>query len=117
MLGGTTMSRMVGCVNAGVAALTTAPLVGGLVGRHIAMITYTGRRSGRTFSTPIGYRWVGSEIRIGVQMPDAKAWWRNFLGDGGPVSLHLNGVDRHGHAVSRRDERGRVTVTVRLDQP
>ena len=47
-------------------------------------------------------------------MPDAKQWWRNFLGTGGPISLNLDGVDRAGHAVASRDDRGRVTVTVDL---
>jgi hypothetical protein len=56
-----------------------------------------------------------STITIGVQMPDAKNWWRNFLGDGEPLTLELDGADRTGHAVARRDDRGRVTVTVRLD--
>jgi hypothetical protein len=58
---------------------------------------------------------MGDEIRIGVQMPDVKTWWRNFLGAGGPLTLRLNGTDRPGHAVAERDERNRVTVTVRLD--
>jgi hypothetical protein len=42
-------------------------------------------------------------------------WWRNFLAEGGPISLQLDGIDRTGHAIARRDEAGRVTVTVRLD--
>jgi hypothetical protein len=32
----------------------------------------------------------------------------------GPISLHLDDGGRAGHAVARRDERGRVSVTVRL---
>jgi hypothetical protein len=78
------------------------------------MLTYTGRRSGRTFSIPVGYRRSGDEINIAVSMPDAKTWWRNFLGDGGPVTLRLDGTERPGQAVAQRDEEGRVTVTVRL---
>jgi hypothetical protein len=82
--------------------------------RRFTVITYTGRRSGRTFSTPVAYKRAGTTVTIGVQMPEAKNWWRNFL-DGGPIALQLGGVHRTGHAVSRRDDRGRVTVTVRLD--
>jgi hypothetical protein len=47
-------------------------------------------------------------------MPEAKTWWRNFLNTGGPLTLRLDGADRAGHAVAKQDERGRVTVTVRL---
>ncbi|MFV2017233.1 nitroreductase/quinone reductase family protein [Micromonospora sp. LOL_023] len=104
-----------GRFNTCVLTLRSSPRWGRLVQRHLTVITYTGRRSGRTFSTPVGYRRTAGTVVIGVRLPEAKNWWRNFLGDGGPVSLHLDGVDRPGHAVARRDDRGRVTVTVALD--
>jgi hypothetical protein len=63
----------------------------------------------------VSYRRTGDEVTIGVALADAKSWWRNFLGDGGPISLRLDRTDRSGHAVARRDDRGRVTVAVRLD--
>ncbi|MEV0703663.1 hypothetical protein AB0I53_37895 [Saccharopolyspora sp. NPDC050389] len=107
--------RTVDRVNACVLALRSSPRWGRLVSRHITVVTYAGRRSGRTFSTPVAYRRAAGIVKIGVQLPDAKTWWRNFLGDGGPISLQLDGIDRAGHAVARRDEKGRVTVTVRLD--
>ena len=78
-------------------------------------VTYTGRRSGRTFSIPVAYRRRGDEnIDIGANLPDAKTWWRNFLGDGAPLSVTLDGVERAGHGVAHRDDKGRVTVRVRL---
>jgi hypothetical protein len=43
-----------------------------------------------------------------------QTWWRNFLDDGGPLTLQLDGTERGGHAVAKRDEKGHVTVTVRL---
>jgi hypothetical protein len=46
---------------------------------------------------------------------ERKTWWRNFTGDGGLVSLHLDGTDRREHAVALVDGNDRVTVTVRLD--
>jgi len=107
--------RFAPVVNTRVAALTTSPRWGRLVGRNLAMLTYTGRRSGRTFTIPVGYRQQGDEVTIGVSMPDAKTWWRNFLGAGAPLSLRLAGADRTGHAVATRDPKGRVTVAVRLD--
>jgi hypothetical protein len=85
------------------------------VSRHLTIVTYTGRRSGRTFSTPVGYRRAGDTVTISVSLPERKTWWRNFTGDGGPVSLHLDGENRTGHAVAPVDGKGQVTVTVRLD--
>ncbi len=84
----------------------------------MVVIRYTGRRSGRTFHTPVNYQRSGSDIVIRVMAPDAKNWWRNFVGAGGPITLEqFDGSDRTGHAVAHRDERGRVTVTVRIDAP
>lgn len=107
--------RFVDAVNARVVALRDHPRWGPWARRRFAIVTYTGRRSGRTFSMPVGYRHSGDTVTIGVRIPDAKNWWRNFLGDGEPIDLELDGVVHSGHAVARRDERGRVTVTVRLD--
>lgn len=53
------------------------------------------------------------DVIIGVAAPDAKTWWRNFLGDGGRIELlGLDGRDRIAHAVANRDGQGRVSVTV-----
>jgi hypothetical protein len=101
--------------NVPVAAMANSRLFGRLVGRSVAVITYTGRRSGRTISTPVSYRREGDELQIAANMPEAKNWWRNFTGDGAPLSVHLNGVERAGHALAQRDTSGRVTVHVRLD--
>lgn len=108
------MMRAAPMLNAPVAALTNSPRFGRLIRRNITLITYTGRRSGRTFSIPVAYRRSGDEIKIAANMPDAKAWWRNFLGDGAPLTLTLDGTQRSGHAVALRDDNGRVTVVVRL---
>jgi hypothetical protein len=111
----TALGRTVGALNAGVSSLLDLPLIGRLLGKGFVVITYVGRRSGRTFSTPVNYRRKGDELVIGVAMPDKKSWWRNFLDDGGPITLRLDGAQRHGHAVAQRDERGRVLVKVRLN--
>ncbi|MGB9249631.1 MAG: hypothetical protein WCC28_07675 [Mycobacterium sp.] len=100
--------------NAPIVALAASPRLGKMLRRNITLITYTGRRSGRTFSIPVAYRRRGGEIEIVPNMPDAKTWWRNFLGDGAPISLTLDGIEQSGHAVAHRDENGRVTVRVRL---
>lgn len=100
--------------NAPVAVIAASPRFGGILWRNITMITYTGRRSGRTFTIPVAYRRRGDEIEIAANMPDAKTWWRNFLGDGAALTLRLDGRERAGHAVAHRDDNGYVTVTVRF---
>ncbi|MFF2551538.1 hypothetical protein ACFVUS_11095 [Nocardia sp. NPDC058058] len=112
-----TLGSITRSVNGAVVALTGMPVIGGLMRRGFVEVTYVGRRSGKTFSTPVFYSRKGETITIGVAMPDNKKWWRNFLGEGGPISLHLDGIDRGGYATARRDEKGRVSVRVLLDQP
>lgn len=85
-----------------------------LVSDRIALITYTGRRSGKIFTTPVSYDLRGDEIHINVAMPDHKRWWRNFDGDGHPITLRLAGADHRGHATATRDDTGHVHVTVTL---
>jgi hypothetical protein len=84
------------------------------VSRRFTVVTYQGRRSGRTFSTPVGYQKKGNLVAIKVMLPDSKTWWRNFTGDGGPISLDLDGTARTGHAVARRVCKGRVDIVVHL---
>jgi hypothetical protein len=91
-------------------------VVGALIRRGLINIRYVGRRSGKTIQTPVGYRRSGDGIVINVMSPDDKTWWCNFLGEGGPITLlKLDGQDRTGHAVTDRDDKGRVKVTVQLD--
>ncbi len=103
-------------VNNGVVALMKSSILGRRMSGTFVEISYVGRRSGTTFTIPVGYRRSGQDIVIGVAMPDKKKWWRNFLGEGGPITLlNFDGSDKTGHAVATRDERGGVSVAVRLD--
>jgi hypothetical protein len=100
--------------NAPVAAVARSRRFGGLVNRNIALLSYTGRRSGRSFSIPVAYRRTGDQIAIHANLPETKTWCRNFLGVGAPLTLQLDGAERAGYAVAERDDKGRVTVTVQL---
>jgi hypothetical protein len=100
--------------NPAVRALLRSPLHRAVSGR-LALITVTGRRSGRTFTFPVAYRREGDVVKIGVEWPQRKLWWRNLRGDGAPVRLRLRNQQRTGHAVARGDEQRGVTVEVTLD--
>jgi hypothetical protein len=109
-------SPLVRIVNGVAVGLINAPILGNLIGRGLVVVRYVGRRSGKTFEIPVGYRRTGEALVISVASADGKNWWRNFLGEGGPITLvDLGGADRTGHAVADRDEKGRVKVTVQLD--
>lgn len=116
MASGIFATPIVGLVNKLFVGLIDAPIVGPFVRRGMLNIRYVGRRSGKTIQTPVGYRRSGDTVTINVMSPDSKTWWRNFLGEGGQITLlRLDGQDRTGHAIADRDQEGRVKVTVQLD--
>ncbi|MGI4894317.1 MAG: hypothetical protein ACRYF3_04285 [Janthinobacterium lividum] len=97
-----------------VAPLVTSRRFGVLVRGWMTTVTYTGRKSGRVISTPVGYKRRGdSVVEIPVMLPDQKTWWRNFTGDGAPLTLQLDGAPRQGHGVALRAGQ-RVVITVHL---
>jgi hypothetical protein len=88
-------------INPVVRWLIRSPLHG-LASRRIALITYTGRRSGHRYTIPVGYEMAGGDVTITVGSPDRKVWWRSLTGTGAPVELVVRGQRRTGHAVATR---------------
>lgn len=64
-----------------------SPLHPLLSGNTLAL-TYTGRKSGRTYTTPVNY--VRDGDRLWATSYRTRTWWRN-LRNGVPVSLRLQG--------------------------
>ena len=86
----------------------------GLLSGHLALLSVTGRRSGRTFTFPVGYDRDGDRVTIGVDWPERKRWWRNLL-EPAPVEIWLAGVRRTGTGQARGDEHTGVSVEIELD--
>jgi len=101
-------------VNPGLKAILRSP-AHGLASGRLALITYTGRKSGRAYTIPVLYRDKGDEVTIAVGWPDGKVWWRNLTGEGGPVRLVVRGQELTGHAVATRDGGRDALVRVRVE--
>ena len=65
----------------------------GMISGSIMLITFTGHKSGKIYTTPISYTRQGEQIIAFTHSP----WWKN-LRDGGPVTVRLQGRDRQGSA-------------------
>ena len=86
-----------------------------LASGRLALITYTGRRSGREYTIPCFYRDKGDEVTIAVGWPDRKVWWRNLTGKGGAVRVLIRGQELPGHAIATRDPGRDALVRVRVE--
>jgi hypothetical protein len=61
-----------------------------LLSRGLMRLTFTGRKSGKTFSIPVGYQRRGEVITVIVSKAWRKQWWRNFR-EPSQVSLDVRG--------------------------
>ena len=85
-----------------------------LLSRRLALITVTGRRSGRIYTLPVGYSRTPEGVAIQVAAPEAKRWWRN-LRSPVPVELFIDGASFDGTGQALESDGG-VTVAVKIDR-
>jgi len=85
-----------------------------LLSRSLALITVTGRRSGRRYTFPVAYHQTGDRVMVNVGWPQRKQWWRN-LRHGDRVEMRIRGHRRAGEAQAHGDGHTGVTVEVQLD--
>jgi len=65
----------------------------GMVSKFTLLISFTGRKSGKTYTTPVSYSQVGDQVTIFTHAN----WWKNLRG-GAPVTLRIRGRDVRGVA-------------------
>lgn len=73
----------------------------GIFSGSIMLITFTGRKSGRQFTTPVRYTRHGENIRC-YTITENK-WWRNLV-DGAEVTLRVAGRERRYSATAIVDD-------------
>jgi hypothetical protein len=67
------------------------------------VVSYIGRKSGKTYHTPVDYSRSGDTLlTISYKR---RTWWRNMRG-GVPVTIRLKGKDVHGQAEVVEDDQG-----------
>ena len=65
----------------------------GIVSKTVLLITFTGRKSGKTYTTPVSYSQAGEQVTIFTHSD----WWKN-LRRNGLVTLRLRGHELEGMA-------------------
>jgi deazaflavin-dependent oxidoreductase (nitroreductase family) len=77
--------------------------VHGAVSKSILLITFTGRKSGKTYTTPVSYSQHGDQVTIFTHAD----WWKNLRG-GAPVTLRIRGRELQGLAEPVAEDKGAV---------
>jgi deazaflavin-dependent oxidoreductase (nitroreductase family) len=73
----------------------------GLLDRGILLVTVTGRKSGKTYTTPVNYLRDGDTLW--VTSTRGRTWWRNLKG-GAPLGVYLTGHAYHAHGQAIVEE-------------
>ncbi len=63
----------------------------GMVSKNILLITFIGRKSGKTFTTPVSYSQCGNQVYVFTHA----SWWKNLRRDT-PVTLWIRGREAKG---------------------
>src|SRR3990172_7173424 len=80
-----------------------APVLHRLVSNKIMLITFTGRKSGKTYTTPVSYLNDGDTV---LAFTHAR-WWQNCTG-GAPVTVRIKGKDVRGSAEAIPDDKAAI---------
>ena len=77
----------------------------GMVSKTVLLITFTGRRSGKTYTTPVSYSQTDGLVTIFAHAD----WWKNLRG-GAPVTLRIRGQEFQGLAESVAEDTGAIAT-------
>jgi hypothetical protein len=77
----------------------------GLVSKTVLLITFTGLKTGKSYTTPVDYSQEGDQVFIFTHA----AWWKNLI-EGKPVMLRLRGRDVRGLAEPVADDKQAVAA-------
>jgi len=77
----------------------------GMVSKSMLLITFTGRKSGKNYTTPVDYSQDGDRVTIFTHAN----WWKNLRG-GAPVTLRIQGRELQGLAEPVAEDKQAVAA-------
>lgn len=90
--------RLIGAFNV-VCKLVLRSPIHGVMSDKLALLTFTGRKTGRSYTTPVSYI---VETDSTLLVAGGAPWWKN-LQTGAPVRIQLRGRERLAHPEVIRD--------------
>lgn len=91
-------------INAVMKFMLRSPLHG-MISKTVLLITFTGRKSGKFFTTPVSYSQAGDRLTIFTH----STWWKNLKKDA-PVTLRLRGRETQGLPETIVDDQQAITA-------
>jgi deazaflavin-dependent oxidoreductase (nitroreductase family) len=79
--------------------------VHGAVSKSVLLITFTGRKSGKTYTTPVSYSQHDDQVYVFTHA----AWWKN-LRNSAPVTLRIRGRELQGLAEPVTEDMGAIAA-------
>ncbi|WP_267639814.1 nitroreductase/quinone reductase family protein [Haloarchaeobius amylolyticus] len=73
----------------------------GLLSDTLLLLTFTGRKSGTQYTTPVAYEELNGDLYVTSQTD--RVWWKNLRG-GAPVTVRLRGERRDATATVIEDD-------------
>jgi deazaflavin-dependent oxidoreductase (nitroreductase family) len=109
----TTLERVMGALNALPTFVLRLPFQTPM-SRRLVLLTYTGRKSGRSYTIPVSYVKQGDTLLI----PGGGAWHKN-LEHGSPVRVRLRGSERSARSevIKEIDEVERLVAFMMAANP
>ncbi len=80
----------------------TKPLLQTSVGREVALLRFSGRKTGEQYTIPVSYQRDGDTVYLVTKK--VRRWWHNFTPPH-PVRLRLAGIEYKGTAEARLGEK------------
>jgi deazaflavin-dependent oxidoreductase (nitroreductase family) len=78
-----------------------------MVSKTTLLITFTGRKSGKTYTTPVSYSQYDDQVTIFTHA----TWWKN-LRSGSPVTLRLRGREVKGLAEPVAEDKQAISTAL-----
>ncbi len=79
--------------------------VHGMVDKTVLLITFTGHKSGKIYTTPVSYSQYDDQVYVFTHAE----WWKN-LRNGAPVTLRIRGRELHGLAEPVAEDKQAVAA-------
>jgi deazaflavin-dependent oxidoreductase (nitroreductase family) len=93
--------------------LLRTPVLHRLVSGAMVLITFTGRKSGKQYRTPVSYVQVGDQVIVLTKR--FRKWWHNFEEEC-DVTLHLQGKSVTGRAQAYCDDEAAPLIAAMFKQ-